>query len=150
MVGSSSPASPRVSRLVSSPAIGAAHDIKGRDDAQIQCRLEDRLAGEDEPGGFVSLAYKGRCAAAVDQHGVKEMDHAAAVWNIDPALDQIRVCPTVAIFDDPIAQTVLTHQSGVQMPVSVIMPMKADMSVFRRIIIGKITSATAEKHSRAG
>src|SRR5438876_11001981 len=141
MAGSSSPASLRVGRLLSSPAIGAAHDIEGGDDPQIQCRLEDRLTGEDERGGFVSLAYEGRRSAALDQPRVKEMDHSAAIRNIDPALDQWRVGLPVAIFDDPIAQTVLTNQGCVQMPVRVIMPMKADMRVFRRIIIGKITSA---------
>ena len=122
------------------------HDVEGGDDAEIQCRLPDRLTGEDQPGGLVSSTHEGRGTAPVDRHRMKEMDHPAAVRNIDPAFDQIRVCFTVAIFDDPITQTVLMHQSGVQMPISVIMSVEADVSVFGRIIIGKVTSAAAEKH----
>src|SRR5208283_221291 len=167
MVGSSSPASPRVGRLLSSPAIdrpalsaadrgpyfwlvGAMHDVQRGDDAEVERRPADRLTGKDKPGRFVSLTHEGRYTRALEQSGVKEMDHPATVRNIDPALDQLRVGLAVAVSDDPISQTVLTDQAGVQAPICVIMSMKADIRIFRRIIIGEEASAAAEKHPRAG
>jgi hypothetical protein len=42
---------------------------------------------------------------ALDQAGMKEMDHPTAVRNVDPALHQHGVGFSIAVSDDPIAQT---------------------------------------------
>jgi len=76
------------------------------------------------------------------------MNHTATVRNIDPALDQLRVCLAVAVSDNPLPQTKLTHQAGVQAPVRVIMPMKPDIRIFGRVIIGEIASPAAQEHPR--
>src|SRR6202007_3018108 len=151
-------ASLRVARQLSSPTsgrhplaaadrgsyfclVGAAHDIQGRDDTEVECGLADRLTGEEKPGRLVSLTHEGRYTGAPQQSGMKEMDHTATIWNIDPALDQLRVRLAVAVSDDQVSQMVLINQVGVQMPTCVIMSMKPDIGVFRRVIIGEIASA---------
>jgi hypothetical protein len=45
---------------------------------------------------------------------MKEMDHPTTVRNIDPALYKRGVAFAVAVFDDPVAQTVLTDEIRVE------------------------------------
>ena len=55
------------------------------------------------------------------------MDLPAAVWDIDPAVDQGRVGFTVTVFDDPITQTVSTRQNAVEMAYPVVMAVKSEI-----------------------
>ena len=80
---------------------------------------------------------------------MEEMDHAATVRNVDPALYQQRVRCTVAVFDDPVAQSVSANAVDIQLPSSIIMSVKAGIVVFRWIVVGEITGPAAEKHPRA-
>src|SRR5215469_18328601 len=80
---------------------------------------------------------------------MKEMDHPAAIRDVDPALDQHGVGFAAAVFDDPITQAVSTHQIGVEMPQPIVMAVKSDIVALWYVVVGEESIATAEEHSRA-
>ena len=84
-------------------SVSTMHDVQRGHDAKVERRFGDRLTGEDKSGRLVSLAHESRRTGPLEQSGMKEMDHAAAVGNIDPTLDQLRVGLAVAESDDPVA-----------------------------------------------
>ena len=130
-------------------AIGAVHGIQRGDDAEIERRLRNRLAIKYRGRKLVALANEGGGASTLHEARMKEMDHPAAVGNVDPALDQQRVGPAVTVFDNLIPQTVLAYQVRVETPRPIVVPVKADIVVLRQIIVREVTSAAAEKHPRA-
>ena len=93
--------------------------------------LANRLAVEDRSRRFVSLTEEGGRPRVLDQPRMKEMEHAAAIGNIDPTLYQHRVGLSVTVFHDPIAQTVLAYEIGVEMPHPIVMPVKSDIVILR-------------------
>jgi len=103
-------------------AIGAVHEVQRSDDAEIECCLGNQLAVKYRARRLVSLANEGGRASTLHQTRMKEMDHPAAIRNVDPALDQQRIGFAVTVFDDPITQPVLAYQSGIEMPHPIVMP----------------------------
>src|SRR5271169_7077764 len=81
----------------------AVQDLQGGDDAQVERRLADWLTGKYRPGGLVTLTHEGRNACLPHQSRMEEMDHTPTERNIDPALDQLRICLAVTVFDNPVS-----------------------------------------------
>ena len=78
------------------------------------------------------------------QARMKEMDHATAIRNIDPTLYQQGIGLTVTVVYEPVTQTVLAYQIGVEMPHPIVMAVKPDIVVLRHVIAGEVTSAAVE------
>src|SRR5262249_37191143 len=127
----------------------AFHDVRRSDDADVDRRVWDRFAVEYYSGGLGSLAQEGGDAVAVKQSRVIEEGHSSTDRNIDPAVDQRGGGLAVRVVDDPALQMESMNQFGPQTPIRVVVSVKPDVGMLKRIVISEIAGFTAEKHPRA-
>src|SRR5262245_30635426 len=105
-----------------------ANYLQGSDDAQIQGSLRDWLAVKKASVNRAMLTKKGCSATFLSKFCVKESNQATVDGDVNPSLDQIRVCLTVAVLNYPLFKPVAFHLSSVKLstsaPFAVIMPVK--------------------------
>ncbi len=128
----------------------AAGELRRCQDAELERVFADLLAPENPlPRRLRALTQKRRRSLRLGEHRMIEVKHPDVHRDSDPPVDEIRICFTVRVPNDPRLEAVPLDGPGIELPVPVVVPMEPHVGGVEWIVIGEPAVLAAQKHAGA-